>query len=174
MKNENAIELVGPTPVIFKLLPEDHFFKRAADIHELTARRAYELAAARGFGNGHELDDWIQAEDQLFNSIPLKVSEDTRSVTIKAALPEYSAADIEIHVGPKSVFITGHHHECSEENKDQISPATLCSKRLFHGIELPADVDAERAKVTFHGGELRIDLPKARVKEKAATLKAAA
>jgi hypothetical protein len=29
------------------------------------ARRAYELAAARGFEPGHELEDWLQAEKEI-------------------------------------------------------------------------------------------------------------
>jgi hypothetical protein len=29
------------------------------------ARRAYELAARRGFTPGHELDDWLQAEREI-------------------------------------------------------------------------------------------------------------
>ncbi len=33
--------------------------------HEATAKAAYFLAAARGFHPGHELDDWLLAEQQL-------------------------------------------------------------------------------------------------------------
>jgi hypothetical protein len=32
---------------------------------ERIARRAYELAAQRGFAPGHELDDWLQAEREI-------------------------------------------------------------------------------------------------------------
>jgi Protein of unknown function (DUF2934) len=32
---------------------------------ERIAKRAYELAAQRGFAPGHELDDWLQAEREI-------------------------------------------------------------------------------------------------------------
>jgi hypothetical protein len=46
----------GRTPRSASLPPE-----RAEQI----ARRAYELAAQRGFTPGHELDDWLQAEREI-------------------------------------------------------------------------------------------------------------
>lgn len=33
--------------------------------HEQIEKRAYELAAQRGFGPGHEVDDWLQAEREI-------------------------------------------------------------------------------------------------------------
>lgn len=33
--------------------------------HARIARRAYELAAQRGFRPGHELEDWLQAEREI-------------------------------------------------------------------------------------------------------------
>lgn len=33
--------------------------------HERIAKRAYELAAQRGFRAGHELEDWLQAEREI-------------------------------------------------------------------------------------------------------------
>jgi Protein of unknown function (DUF2934) len=34
-------------------------------LHELIARRAYELYENRGFEDGHECEDWLEAEKQL-------------------------------------------------------------------------------------------------------------
>ena len=33
--------------------------------HEDIARRAYEIYVGRGGGEGHEIDDWLQAEREL-------------------------------------------------------------------------------------------------------------
>ena len=166
MNHENAIEIVGPKPAIFKLLPEDRFFKRAADIHELVARRAYELAMERGFASGHELEDWLHAEPQVVDSIPSEVSETSKAITLKAVLPGYRAKDIEIHVEPKHLFITGHHQERSEENKGNTSSSALCSKQLFHSVELATEIDPEKVSATLNNGELQIDLPKSKIELK--------
>jgi hypothetical protein len=33
--------------------------------HASVAKRAHEIAEQRGFGPGHELDDWLQAEREI-------------------------------------------------------------------------------------------------------------
>ena len=33
---------------------------------DIICRRAYELSAERGFAAGHDLDDWLNAEKELF------------------------------------------------------------------------------------------------------------
>jgi len=38
---------------------------RPARQHEQIAKRAYELAAQRGFYPGHEVEDWLQAEREI-------------------------------------------------------------------------------------------------------------
>ena len=41
---------------------------RTADSEEVAARirqRAYELYLARGRGEGHDIEDWLQAEEEL-------------------------------------------------------------------------------------------------------------
>jgi Protein of unknown function (DUF2934) len=42
-----------------------HGLVDAQSRHELIARAAYDLAEHRGFEPGHELDDWLCAEQQV-------------------------------------------------------------------------------------------------------------
>ncbi|HVC18763.1 MAG TPA: DUF2934 domain-containing protein [Vicinamibacterales bacterium] len=37
-------------------------------LHEAVAQRAYELFIQHGRTNGHDLDDWLEAERELRNS----------------------------------------------------------------------------------------------------------
>ena len=39
--------------------------KSVSDLHEQIRRRAYELYEQHGKDDGHELDDWLQAEWEL-------------------------------------------------------------------------------------------------------------
>lgn len=45
--------------------PESAADPGAESRHEAVARAAYFLAQARGFAPGHELDDWLVAEQQV-------------------------------------------------------------------------------------------------------------
>jgi len=57
----------GTTPRSAALRPD-----QAARI----AKRAYELAAQRGFTPGHELDDWLQAEREIEAGAPRNTPPD--------------------------------------------------------------------------------------------------
>jgi hypothetical protein len=43
--------------------------QRRHPIAEAIAKRAYELFLARGGEDGHDLDDWLQAEQELLEDI---------------------------------------------------------------------------------------------------------
>jgi HSP20 family molecular chaperone IbpA len=174
MKHETAIESVG-TPAIFKLLPEDRFFTTMADLHRLIARRAYGLFAERGFEDGHELEDWLRAESELVKSISWEVSETEDAITVKATLSGYSAKEIEIHVDPTRLFISGQQREKSGQKKGQTIRSEQRLNQIFRGMELPSLIDPEKVRASLSSGELQIELPKIKAGEKASiAVKAAA
>jgi hypothetical protein len=43
--------------------------RRRDSITEAIARRAYELFLERGSQHGHDLDDWLRAERELFDAM---------------------------------------------------------------------------------------------------------
>jgi hypothetical protein len=49
--------------------------QRRHPITEAIAKRAYELFLARGGENGHDLDDWLQAERELLDAAHSQVQD---------------------------------------------------------------------------------------------------
>ena len=49
-------------------------------------RRAYEFAAERGFAVGHDLDDWLKAEDELFFVPASELTETESEYTLNVAV----------------------------------------------------------------------------------------
>jgi HSP20 family molecular chaperone IbpA len=161
MKRDTAIETTE-SPAVFRLLPEDRFAKRVSDLHELIAQRAYQLFATRGFGHADDLGDWLQAEAQLMKAIPLELSETPDTLKIKAFLRGYCAEDIEIHLEPRRLFISGRREPKAEPKEGTIIYAEQNSDRVFRCIDLPRLIDPKRVRATLHNGELEIELAKAR------------
>lgn len=92
---------------------------------------------------------------------PLDVSENGKTVTVKAELPGLDAADVEILIREGLLTIKGE-KKFEEETKDE----------TFHRIErgygsfsrsvlLPAEVDEDAASAAFEKGVLTVTLPKA-------------
>ncbi len=159
MKRQIALQTTEK-PAIFKLMPEDRFFKRIADLRRLIERRAYQLFSTRGFTHGHDLEDWLQAESEILKAVPLEVSETENALTVKAILPGYSGNDIEIHVEPQRLFLCGQRHEKSEEEKSKSIHSVVSSEWMFRSVELPAQIDPEKVRATLSNGELQIELTK--------------
>jgi hypothetical protein len=53
----------------------DSLPQRRHPITEAIAKRAYELFLARGGENGHDLDDWLQAERELLDAAGSQVRD---------------------------------------------------------------------------------------------------
>jgi hypothetical protein len=55
---------MSPTPTI-PTTPNERQFEQPLDLEEEVRRRAYELYEQRGKEEGHDLEDWLQAESEL-------------------------------------------------------------------------------------------------------------
>jgi HSP20 family protein len=154
----------GPTSEvkIFRLLPEDRFLQRTADLHKLIAKQAYQLFQESLFADGHDLEHWLQAESQLLTPARMEVRESQVAITVKIILVGFDAENIEIHVEQQRIFISGQQVDRSEGN------AEAREKRIFRSIDLPAQIDVDKVRATFGQGELEITLPKTSVVPKVA------
>ena len=131
-----------------------------AEIENTVARRAYELFASSGFTHGHVLKDWLFGESEFFGRTPVEVKETERELTVKAGLPGLTEKDIEIHVEPRRLFISGVREEKSEDKKKGETFYSERSDQVFRTIDLPDDVDPDKVNATLSNGELDIMLPK--------------
>ena len=147
---------------IVRLLPEDLFLRRTADLHQLIAKQAYQLFQESGFADGNDLEHWLQAESQLLTPTRTEVRESQVAITVKTILFGFDAENIEIHVEPQRIFISGQQVDRSEGN------AEAREKRIFRSIDLPAQIDVDKVRATFGQGELEITLPKTSVVPKVA------
>ena len=133
-------------PSIVQLLAADHFLQRTAVLRELIAQRAYELFSENGFTHGHDLADWLRAESELLTPAPVEVVDSRDAIMVKSALPGFDAKDIEVHVEPQRLFISGQQSEELKGGKNIGTEQRL--KRMFRSLDLPEQIDPERASAT--------------------------
>ena len=156
MKNETSTELtIAPKP-----LPEDLFLREMDEIENKIACRAYELFASSGFTNGHDLDDWLKAESELFGRMPVEVTQTDKEVMVKVGVPGFAEKDIEIRTEPRRLLISAVREEKSENKKKGETIYTEHSDQVFRTVNLPADVDVDKVKATLSKGDLEITLAK--------------
>lgn len=145
---------------IVGLLPEHHLFHEMQDIHHLIARRAYHLFADSGFADGHDLDHWLRAEQELLHPAPVELRETDSHFNLRVELPGFREDEITVAVEPLRVIICGEHEVDAERKNAKMLCCEWRSNRVFRSVNLPAPVNSREATRRLSDGVLEIKLPK--------------
>jgi HSP20 family protein len=96
-------------------------------------------------------------------TIPLDVFETADDLVVIAALPGVSPNDLTVTATADALTISA----CvpSETDKPEASRYTWYLHEIRHGqysrtIDLPVEIDPQKARATYHNGMLRLELPK--------------
>lgn len=135
-------------------------------IYNQVARRAYELFLQRGYAHGFHTDDWLQAESELMQPAPIHIEEEDDKFLVRAEVPGFRANQVEVRVEPNRLLISGN---AEEQEKQRTRGHTIYteSKRaqLFRVVNLPTEINSEKAQASLADGVLQIILPKAVTKK---------
>lgn len=163
MKNEAISPGRG---VAIQEISLDSLFKEMSAWSDRIARHAYELFASSGFTNGHDVDDWLKAEQELLTPVALEVKDAKDEFIVKAEVPGFDAKDLDIQLNGSRLVIKGKHdkHDISKEKKEKdmdISYRERKFRQIYRMLELPAAVFADNARAELKNGVLELRLPKA-------------
>jgi HSP20 family protein len=168
---EPAKQSTSPTPL--KLVPSADLFARFEELYDEISKRAFEIFEGNGNIFGHDLEHWFQAERELLHPVHVEVTEKDNVVTMNAEVPGFSEKELEINLEPRRLTITGK-RESKEERKEKDTIYTdRCSNQILRVIDLPIEVDTEKASATLKNGILELKVPKAAPAKKIAISPAA-
>lgn len=124
------------------------------------AERAYELAARRGYAPGHELDDWLAAENQLVWKPELRLEEAPHAFILKFRLPGVRAEDLCLYAEAERVLLLGEARTESVAEDVCVHGDEFRYGPIFREVWLPHPVDPTRARARLRDGVLAVTLPK--------------
>ncbi len=151
-----AKESTTPKPVTF-----ENVFDRTNAIFEAISRRAYEIFEGNGYVPGRDLDDWFQAEKELLHPVHVELKESEDALSVKAEVPGFNEKELAINVEPRRLVITGRRERKKEEKKGTTVYSETSADEVMRVIELPAEVQADKATATLKDGIVELNLPKA-------------
>jgi len=156
---EPAKKAATPTPL--KLVTPGEIFDRMQRITDSIARRAFEIFEGNGGTFGRDLENWFKAEREMLHPVHIEVSEKDNDVLVRAETPGFTAKDLEVNLEGRRLTVAGK-RETKEERKDEkMIYSERCSDEIMRVIDLPTDVDAEKAEATVKDGVLELKIPKA-------------
>ena len=133
----------------------------ARDMLDAIARRAYDIFEAKGRIKGRDLDNWLQAEAELFERTPLNIGESQDSVTVLAEVHDFTPKELEIDLEPKRVTIIGRGRAQVKQDAGTSVHSHKRSVRLLRSVQLPVEIDSAHATARFRGGVIELKLKKA-------------
>jgi HSP20 family protein len=161
MKNQVAAEARATTkqatPKLIK--PENHL-DRFKQLQEAIACRAYELFEGRGCEHGQDQADWLRAESEFLQPFSVEVKEQEDRLAVEAEMPGFIAEQITVSAEPRQLIISGRMNLTDEEEVENTFSRGILAQNIFHLLDLPVEVDAEKVKATFSDGVLNVTLPK--------------
>jgi len=150
-----------PDQTSMKLVEPVGLFKRIERLHQVIARRAFEMFEGDGGIFGRELDHWFKAEAELLHPVHVQVSESGDTVELRAEVPGFTPKELEVSVEAKHVTISGKRESNEERKEGKTVYKETCSNEILRVVDLPAEVDAARATATLKNGVLNLTAPKA-------------
>jgi HSP20 family protein len=138
----------------------EEIFNQFSQVHELIARRAFEIFESNGGSPGHDLEDWFRAESELLRPVPLNVIELNGEYVVRAEVPGFGGRDIKISVEPRCLAVSGKLQTNEEGENGRLIRSAWCANQIFRTLDLPSDVDTSTVSASVQDGILTVHLPK--------------
>jgi HSP20 family protein len=146
------------------------FEKRFDDIQQ----RAFDLFETGGRKFGHELEDWLTAEREVFGSPAAELADKGDAYELQMALPGFEPKEVEVTATPQELIIHAASTQEKKSEKKNVLWSEFASSDVYRRIPAPTPLNTEGATATLEKGVLRITAPKAaESKPKPVAIKAA-
>lgn len=128
---------------------------------EAVGRKAFELFEKYGHSNGHDLDQWLDAEKQIVTFPRLELLDTGTEFELRVAAAGFDAKDVEVTALPDAVLVKAQTSAEAEEKEGEICYCEFSDKSLFRRIPLAQPIDIDAVTAQLEKGVLKIVAPKA-------------
>lgn len=122
--------------------------------------RAYDLFEQRGGSPGGDVNDWLQAERDLFTIPPCELSESSREYTLQISLPGVDSNNVEVSSTGNGVIVMASNQRSGSSGSSSVRFSEMSSKSIFRMLELPSSINSSKVTARMDNGMLTITAPK--------------
>jgi HSP20 family protein len=131
-------------------------FDEMNEIQDRITRRAYEIFERNRGSFGGELDNWLQAEQELLWKPSIELREKDGELLLQAALSGVDPKDVEIEVTPEDIILKAETQHQHQEQKGTVHICEFRTGMMFRSIHLPTKINPDKVKAEFSNGLLRL------------------
>ena len=149
------------TPVVLTMpQPVSSFERHVQEIYDHVGQRAYELFEQRGRTHGNHYHDWLRAESEMLQPVPIEIQDANNSFNVYAEVPGFSAKQLDIRVEPTRLLIRGNVEKESTQTQGKTIYSECQNNQIFRIVNLPEEINAKQATASLSDGILHLTLPK--------------
>lgn len=121
----------------------------------LVRERAFDLFARRGFQTGRDLDDWLQAEREVFGFPASELQETETGFQLKVSLPGFAAGQVKV-TALAGEWIVQAFCEKQENESSEVHWSEFSTCQVLRRFRLPAPVNLDTVTATLDQGLLTV------------------
>lgn len=153
MKDGTAVRKAMQPETPPKILTGQDVETLQSAIQQMISSRAYEIYETRGCEAGHDLEDWVQAEQELSQAESLEVIDTGQEIRILARVNSLSGQELAIGVSQQRVIIL------AENPRSGSAALTSAKPALLQVVDLVPKINPSEAFAQISNGILIVTLP---------------
>jgi HSP20 family protein len=128
-------------------------------------QRAVQLFENRGREFGHELDDWLAAEQEVLGRwSAAELKEKDQRYELQLTLPGFEAKEVEVTATPSEIIVHAETKHETKKTEGKVVWSEFGASDVYRRFELPEPVDVDKINAALDKGILRITAAKAPAK----------
>jgi HSP20 family molecular chaperone IbpA len=125
-------------------------------LSEQIRQRAFENFERRGYSDGLAMDDWLNAERELFRIPQSELVEREGKFEARVSAPGFDPDDVQVIALPDALIVKGlatHHHD---ESEGGVQFCEFDQKAMFRRLDLPESIDIDKVTAELEKGILQV------------------
>jgi HSP20 family protein len=155
-------EAVSPRKEIALIHPalETDLRRECDEVIDAVQHRAYALFEERGGNHGADLEDWLRAEREMLQPVPVDLFRNENKLVFVAEVPGFTVNEVRVNLEPQAVTISAVKDGASSEKPNgAILLQERAPRRIFRTFVLPFVVLPDKGTATLRDGLLEVVVP---------------
>jgi len=137
-------------------------FEELNTLSDQVRRRAFEMFERRGGGDGLAMNDWLNAERDLFRIPDSELVERDGKFEARVSAPGFDPGDVHVTALPDALIVKASSTHKHDKDDGKVRFCEFDRKTLFRRFDLPERINVDQVTANLEKGVLQLTAIKSR------------
>jgi HSP20 family protein len=144
-----------------KKAPASSVLNEMKTLSERIRNRAFELFERRGAGDGFAINDWLNAERDLFRIPESELIDRDGEFEARVSAPGFEPGQVHVTALPDALIVKGSATHTHDKSEGSVRFCEFDQKTLFRRFDLPEPINVDKVTANLDKGVLELTAIKA-------------